>query len=229
MSSATISIQAAASTISITAFPGFAINSTIPSVSVLTPTAQATQDINISTDLSQSISVTMTPFTFGGLTAQPDINLNVGTQQDPVSVNQSFQNFKYKFINFAQDTSSLNAGDVVYFHATVDSSNYGVEIRKVNVSNVQNGAKHSLFIFLTKTAQNTLVLLQKGFYDFSQTSNQIGTWIAGETLYLNSVGVFDTTNFGDGQWIKSVGYCVPNTDNVKRIWFEADTTFVKLK
>ena len=221
-------IQIAASTtiVQITALPGFAINTPEPQVTAIEANAQATS-INVF-DVSNAVTVSTQTFDFGGLTSTP-VTLNVGTQQDPVAVNQAFSNFKYKFPNFVQDTSSFNSGDVVYFESGVNN-NYGVEIRKADVTNVEFGAKGALYLFIEHVS-TTLVLLHKGFHDYSNTSTQIDTWTAGHTLYLNRQNKIDAdvSEFAAGQWVRSIGFCVPNVDSVKRIWFEGDTTFVRLK
>tara|TARA_B100001063_G_C16742262_1_gene545441 strand:- start:481 stop:1173 length:693 start_codon:yes stop_codon:yes gene_type:complete len=222
-----ITIGASATTINIVANPGFAINTPAPQVTAIEANPTATS-VNIN-EVSASISVSTQTFDFGGIASAP-VTLNVGTQQDPVSVNQDFSNFKYKFPNFAQDVSTFSAGDVVYFESSSETS-YGVRIEKADVTNTSRGAKGALYIFIEKSSSNTLILLHKGFHDYANSSTQIDTWIAGHTLYLNSSSKLDADvgQFAAGQWIRSLGFCVPNTTSTKRIWFEGDTTFVKLK
>lgn len=228
MPNESITIGASATTIKVTANPGFAINTPQPQVPIIEAIPNNSAAVNIF-DTSSSIAVSTQTFDFGGVASVP-VTLNVGTQQDPIAINQEFSNFKYKFPNFAQDTSSFVSGDVVYFKTSTATA-YNVEIEKADVMNVEKGAKGVIYIFIEKTSENTLVLLHKGFYDYSNTSTQIDTWTAGHTLYINSGNKLDAdvSEFVSGQWIRSVGFCVPNTTSTKRVWFEGDSTFVKIK
>jgi hypothetical protein len=229
MAHESITVSPAQTSIKITALPGFAINTTLPQTEavIASPT---TTGVDIKEISPTTISTTPQTHSFGGIVAQPNVTLYIGTQQDPVSVNQSFSNFKYKFPNFAQDVSSIVEGDIVYFKDS-GATDYDVEIEKVDVMNTDKGAKGALYIFIEKTATDTLILLHKGFYDYSGTSTQIDTWTAGHTIYLNNSNKIDAdvSQFVGGQWIRSLGFCVPNTTSTKRVWFEGDTTFVKIK
>ena len=74
-----------------------------------------------------------------------------------------------------------------------------------------------------------LILLQKGYFDFTLESTNFGAWAGGRTLYVNVLGKLDILpTTVSNHWVKSMGYCIPNTENKKRIWFEPDTTYLKI-
>lgn len=223
-----ITVTSAETTISITALPGFAVSTPTPQVTAIIASPEATS-IDIS-DTSESIVVSSQINTFGGLVAQPSITLNVGTQQDPVSVNQSFSNFKYKFPNFVDaGTSAFSAGDIVYFNDRPGYNTYNVDLKAVNVADEAQGASNALFVFEEHTSAGTLVLLHKGFYDYETSDSRIDTWKIGQSLYLNQNNKIDTgADFTGGQWVRSIGFAVPNTDGKYRVWFDGDSTYVKL-
>ena len=142
--------------------------------------------------------------------------------------------FKYVFPNFAStgtlNLSTLVAGDIVYFatDASGTANAYASTLNKVNLNSTAGGAYNNLMLFLSYTG-TTLTLLHKGYFDFSNSASNITNWTAGRTIYLNSSGNLDTTpTSSSGHWIKSLGFCIPNTTSTKRIWFESDSTYLKL-
>lgn len=226
---ANVVVSAAATTIEVTALPGFAINTPTPQVEAIVASPQATA-LQISTADSSTVISSHPAHTFGGIVAQPSVNLNVGTQQDPVSVNTAFANFNYKFPNFVDaGTSSLSIGDLVFFEHSIGYNSYNVKLRAVDINNEAKGASNALFIFKGHTA-NLLILMHKGFYDYETSDNRIDTWSPGFTTYINQNNKIDIgSDFGAGQWVRSIGYCVPNTENKYRVWFAGDTTYIKLQ
>jgi hypothetical protein len=161
------------------------------------------------------------------------VNVTMGSL--PYSqISKELDGFKYVFPNF-ESTGIVNldnfvAGDIVYFASdTSGTANaYGSTLEKINLSSTSGGAYNNLMLFLSYTG-TTLTLLHKGYFDFSNSASNITNWTAGRTLYLNSSGDLDTTPTStSGHWVKSLGFCIPNTISAKRIWFESDSTYLKL-
>jgi hypothetical protein len=81
---------------------------------------------------------------------------------------------------------------------------------------------------------STLVLMHKGYLDFDNIStdsnpNALQSWQIGQTIYLNNNKISITPPNTSGSWVKSIGFCMPNNINKKRIWFESDSTFLTLQ
>lgn len=226
---ANVVISAAATTISVNALPGFAINTPTPQVTAINASPQATETQVAMVDAT-TVVVSPQVNNFGGLVAQPAITLNVGTQQDPVSVNQSFSNFKYKFPNFVDSsTSDLVAGDIVYLKHVSSYNAYNSQVEKADVNNEDKGASNALFIFVEHSS-NLLILLHKGFYDYETNDTRVDDWMPGRTTYINQNNKLDIgSDFKGGQWVRSIGFCVPNSDSKQRVWFAGDTTYIKLQ
>ena len=226
---ANIVVSAAATSINITALPGFAINTPIAQIPAIIASPQAT---DVQVDMVDATTVTISPQTndFGGIVAQPAITLNVGTQQDPVSVNQAFSNFKYKFPNFVDSsTSELVAGDIVYLKHVNLYNLYNAQVEKADVNVESKGASNALFIFVEHSS-NLLILLHKGFYDYETSDTRVDDWVPGRTTYINQNNKLDVgSDFIGGQWVRSIGFCVPNKDSKHRVWFAGDTTYIKLQ
>ena len=158
----------------------------------------------------------------------PCLNIVLGTLPENIFATE-LQGFKYSFNNFIDSgTSSLTYGDIVYLESdlTETSNQWNAICRKANAASVHNGAFNSLFVFISHT-NNNLIILQKGFFDLEDAN--ISQWTAGRTIYLNENNVLDITPTSVSEsWVRSLGFCIPNTSNKKRIWFEADSTYIKI-
>jgi len=226
---ANVEVSAAATIIEVTVLPGFAINTPSPQVEAVVASPQATS-AQITTVDAQTIVNTLPSFNFGGVGVQPSITLNLGTQQDPVSVNQAFSNFNYKFPNFVDiGTSSFTVGDIVFFQYVSGYNLHNVKLTAIDVNNESKGASNALFIFKGHT-DGLLILMHKGFYDYESGDSRVDDWIAGRTTYINQDNKLDVgSDFTNGQWVRSIGFCVPNLEGKKRVWFAGDTTYIKLQ
>tara|TARA_E500000305_G_C4019851_1_gene238002 strand:+ start:677 stop:1384 length:708 start_codon:yes stop_codon:yes gene_type:complete len=173
--------------------------------------------------------------TLGGLVLQPDINVQVGVQTNSI-VQQMLNTFRYTFPGFPEEEISSNvtpnSGHVCFFDSSTvlgtseTFSVYNCSFARANVNNLSTGAKTNLFIYITY-ANNELVVLHKGYIDLPDGA--INNWSAGKTIYLDPNSVLDTAPTGvSGDWVRSLGFCVPNTQGKKRIWFEADSTYLKI-
>lgn len=156
------------------------------------------------------------------------LNITLGTL-----IESPFQNdldgHKYSFPNFVDTgTSNLTFGDVVMLTSdlTLSANDWNAKCVAANVSSVDTGAYNSLFIFVSHT-NNNLILLGGGFFDLEDEN--ISQWTAGRTIYLNNDNVFDITPASSsGSWIRSLGHCIPNKENKKRILFNPDSTYIKI-
>lgn len=180
-----------------------------------------------------SITNTVGSANIGSFDLSGAVNVTMGSL--PYSqIAKELDGFKYVFPDFAStgllDLTTLVAGDIVYFASDLSgtANSYGSTLQKINLSLTSGGAYNNLMLFLSYTG-NTLTLLHKGYFDFRNTDTNIANWTAGRTIYLNSSGHLDTTPTStSGHWVKSLGFCIPNTVAAKRIWFESDSTYLKL-
>jgi len=172
--------------------------------------------------------------------------INVGSQLNitlGTLVESPFQNhldsFTYQFDDFVDpgiETAwggdgwdiSLKFGDVVYLKSDLSetANEWNAVCRKAFVDNVDYGAFNTLFIFISHI-NDRLILMHKGFFDLNDAN--ISQWTAGRALYLNENHILDITPTGQANnWVRSLGYCVPNKVSKKRIWFEPDSTYIKI-
>ena len=156
------------------------------------------------------------------------LNVTIGTLfESPIT--SELDGFKYSFPNFVDSgTSSFVYGDIVYLESNISetSNDWGANCIKANNIDVYSGAFNNLFVFISHI-NNNLIILHKGFFDLEDVN--ITQWTAGRTLYLNSQNKLDITPTSlSGSWVRSLGFCVPNKNNRKRIWFEPDSTYIKI-
>jgi len=168
---------------------------------------------NLSFDTSNALSVTL-----GTILSTPLL--------------QELDAFKYNFSNFTLNNAEgyFNVGDIVYF--TVDNSesanDYGTKLLKASTLSTSLGAYNNLMIFLSYD-NGSLTLIHKGYFDYEPDDANISGWSPGRTLYLdgnNRLSTIPTTT--PSSWVRSLGFCVPNTLGKYRVWFEADSTYLKL-
>ena len=80
----------------------------------------------------------------------------------------------------------------------------------------------------------TLILMHKGYVDFDAKStdenpNALESWENGRTLYIKGTQIAINPTSVSGSWARSIGFCMPNIDGKKRIWFESDSTYLTLQ
>tara|TARA_X000001382_G_scaffold120908_1_gene102802 strand:- start:2114 stop:2821 length:708 start_codon:yes stop_codon:yes gene_type:complete len=181
------------------------------------------------------ISGTQEVATLGGLVLQPDIDVIVGIQTNSI-IQQLLNSFIYTFDGFPEEEvgTSLTAeeGQVCFFDPVtvlgnnVTFSRYNCSVNTAAVQGLDKGARSQLFIFI-RHLNDTLTVLHKGYIDLRPSA--IVNWSPGKTIYLNSDNVLDTSPTAtSGHWVRSLGFCVPNTEDKKRIWFEADSTYLRI-
>jgi hypothetical protein len=146
---------------------------------------------------------------------------------------KELEGFKYVFPDFTGtlNPSQYDPGDLVCLQKddSGDANGYGSKIALAKTHMMTTGAHCSLFLFLKFDGDN-LYLLHKGYFDFEQNASNFSTWEVGRTIYLgsqNKLGIEPAYQSGD--WVKSLGFCIPNKDNKKRIWFESDSTYLKIR
>jgi hypothetical protein len=223
----TITPSVADKTINIEVTPAHAITPSTSNSTSIQPSPDATAEITpSSTSFTPDISAASAATTIGGITVQPDINVNVGVAT-MTSTPFVLNSFEYTFDDFViTNPDNYSQGDIVFF--TTGDNAYDSDLGQINTSTLNLGAYNNLWLFISYTGGN-LVLMQKGYFDFTSESANFGTWEAGRTIYLNASGQLDITpSTTSGHWVKSLGYCIPNKENKYRVWFEADTTYLKI-
>lgn len=151
-------------------------------------------------------------------------SFGVGLNGLPNGATDSLMELKYLFEGFPSP-GVFEYGDVCVFENQALSINpYGVRLVQVNTNQVLHASKN-LFVFVSYENEN-LILMQKGFIDFEDTtSSSLGSWNVGDTLYLKNDKMAITPPQTSGHFVKSIGFCMPNIENKKRIWFEPDSTY----
>jgi len=145
---------------------------------------------------------------------------------------KELEGFKYIFPDFIQGgTSIFSAGDVVCFQEDVSefANTYNSKLSHAKPHIFDRGAQNNLFLFL-RFEGDDLYLLHKGYFDFEQDATNFDDWVAGRVIYLNEFHNLSTSPAtASNSWVKSLGFCIPNTSSKKRIWFESDSTYLKIR
>jgi len=158
---------------------------------------------------------------------------NVGLSGLPGSVSESLIELKYSFRGFnQQDMHQFQKGDVVVLQYNDGVNPYNATIAPANTNSVSH-ADRMLLVFFSYVG-GTLILMHKGYLDFDDIStedseNALESWEVGKTLYLNNTKINTSPPAQGGNWVKSIGFCMPNKVNKKRIWFESDSTYLVLQ
>ena len=158
--------------------------------------------------------------------AAGEVQVNVGVVgHSPFQ--SELQGFKNVYKEFNSSASSFSHGNLCYFvEDDTYSVDYNTRLEPVSINN-NLYAQSTIYIFLAYS-NNNLYVMHKGYFDFADTSTDILNWSAGKTLYIDTNNKLNTIpSYGSGDYVRSVGFCVPNKENKKRIWFESDSTFVK--
>jgi len=167
------------------------------------------------------------------INAAGSVNITLGTLPENYLFEQknTFKHSYQNFIdpNFGTIANPVVSGKVVMFLAdnSATANDWKSLCLYADTSNIVNGAYNSLFI-VHSYENNNLVLISQGYFDLPDTL--VNQWTPGRTLYLNGNNIFSTipdSILSDG-WVRSVGYCVPNTQNKNRIWFQPDSTYIKV-
>lgn len=166
------------------------------------------------------------PQTSLGLSASSSLNITLGTLPEN-NLYKDLNKFKYRFPNFVDSgTSTFEAGDVVTLVENIDYNDWNSECKKADTTDIYKGAFNALYIFISHE-DNDLILMSRGYFDLPDA--KISQWTSGRTLYMNQNNILDITPTGaSGAWVRSMGMCIPNTENKKRIWFQPDSTFIKI-
>ena len=151
-------------------------------------------------------------------------SFGVGLNGLPNGATESLMELKYLFEGFPL-SGIFEYGDVCAFESQAISINpYGARLVQVNTNHSIYASKN-LFVFVSYENEN-LILMQKGFIDFEDTTSaSLDSWGAGDTLYLKDDKMAVTPPQTSGHFVKSIGFCMPNIENKKRIWFEPDSTY----
>ena len=159
----------------------------------------------------------------GGIVFQQAVDIQVGAQTKSL-VPQLLTAFQYHFDDFELiNSGDFQNGDIVYFSS--GTNDYNATIAKADVNDTAKGAYNNLFIFVSY-ADSKLTVMHKGYIEIPDS--KIQTWSVGRTLYLNNSSILNTSPAtASGGWVRSLGFCIPNNENKKIIWFEPDTTYLK--
>ena len=224
----TVTPNNATAAVQVQVHPAFGITPIQSNQATITPAPLSEQQLEITSGNFTITSTVDAPTStlVGGIALQTPINLEVGMAAS-TGAPELLNSFFVTFDNFTiTNESSYSVGDCVVF---VQGSNaYQSDISHVDTSNLNKGAYNNIYMFYSYSGGN-LILLQKGYFDFTLESTNFGAWAVGRTLYVNVLGklyILPTTV--SNHWVKSMGYCIPNTENKKRIWFEPDTTYLKI-
>ena len=224
MHEATIGIATAQAKMDITATPSAVVPPNVSTVSsnVFTPNPVNEAILN---PIGPSFFTTAadTPSTaIGGITFQQTVELQVGMQTNSL-VPQLLNAFQYTFEDFTL-IGDFEYGDLVYFNHS--SNEYNAALNKADINNTSKGAFNNLFVFISYIG-TTLKVMHKGYLEIPD--GKINNWSVGSTLYLNNNNILDIVPAtGGGNWVRSLGFCIPNKENKKIIWFEPDSTYLKL-
>jgi hypothetical protein len=152
-------------------------------------------------------------------------SFGVGLNGLPNGATNSLMELKYLFEGFPSPGAGFQYGDVCAFTYTSDSNNsYSADLVSVSTNETVYASKN-LFVFVSYENGN-LIVMQKGFIDFEDTtSSSLDSWGEGDTLYLKDEKMAITPPQTSGHFVKSIGFCMPNIENKKRIWFEPDSTY----
>tara|TARA_R110000744_G_scaffold85967_2_gene168006 strand:+ start:7900 stop:8598 length:699 start_codon:yes stop_codon:yes gene_type:complete len=220
------------SSFKINAYPnGFAIIPTSGYSHFFNPEPDNNYAFSVSGNEVLNIQNAESSFGIGSFDISGAVNVTLGTL--PYSTLASeLDGFKYKFENFnltTADQNSLSVGDVVYFKHIDSYNQYNCTVKKALTSDISKGAHSGLLIFLGYTGGN-LFIMSKGYFDYEQNDNRLVNWESGKTIYLNDQSNIDVSpSTLSNYWVKSLGLCIPNNINKKRIWFDPDSTYLKIR
>jgi hypothetical protein len=158
------------------------------------------------------------------------IPLQIGAAVSGSPITEQSKNFRWALKDFTlENYQDFTFGDLVYFNS--GANQYNSTISKVDITNVEKGATKGLFIFHTYLPETKeLHLIHKGFVDFPVGDPALDSFITGETLYIGSDSTLSVIpGSSSGNWVRSVGLCVPSKDNtIQRVWFDPDSTYILL-
>jgi len=165
------------------------------------------------------------------ITQSQTISINsfgIGLNSLPNGALESLMELKYSFAGFSESTieAGIVAKDLVVFVdlPVTESNIYGAGLAKADTLTEVHASKN-LFVFVSYI-NNVLILMHKGYLDFEDTSSEsLNSWGNGDGLYINGSNISITPPQSNGSWVKSIGFCMPNIEGVKRIWFESDSTY----
>tara|TARA_R110002096_G_scaffold65707_3_gene159877 strand:+ start:1038 stop:1730 length:693 start_codon:yes stop_codon:yes gene_type:complete len=224
-----ISVSKAINEVVINGFPdGFSITPHTSYSSYVLAEPSGSLEFSVIDSEIYSIESPTTNLEVGSIDIASDLSVTLGTL--PLNtVNRDLDGFRYVFDNFTLlNPESFTAGDIVFFKEESSLNDYGTKIVKATTDNM-NAAFSNLMIFL-KYDEGKLFILHKGFFDYELDSEYVNDWSPGRTIYLNSQNNIDLTPTSiSGSWVKSLGMCIPNKENKQRIWFDADTTYLKIR
>jgi len=210
---------------------GFAIIPTAGHTTFFNPEPSNSHAFSTTSPEILNITNSVSSFNVGEFDISSAVNVTLGTL--PYSqLAKELDGFKYKFDNFvmtSSDQALFSVGDIVYFKSQSGYNTYNTKLKKAQTSNM-DGAKSGLLIFLGYSSDNTLMVMSKGYFDYEQSDNRCVNWSSGRTIYLNNLSNIDVTpSTLSNYWVKSIGTCIPNTDNKNRIWFDPDSTYLKIR
>ncbi len=227
---AKIGIATASTTIDISVLPSYAIKPVASTSGANSfnpfPSNPALIDILDSQLVPQKSTASAPAEPIGGLVFQQEVSINLGAATNTL-VPQLLNAHLYSFPEYPlSNPSDFEMGDLVYFKSE-STGTYKSSLQKIDVGAIQKGAYHGIFVFQEFT-DGYLKVYAKGYIEIP--NNKISAWQVGRTLYIdqyNKIGLVPSS-VGES-WVKSIGFCVPNKEDKKIIWFDPDTTHVKIK
>lgn len=119
--------------------------------------------------------------------------------------------------SFCTPDAGLVFGDIVY----VDGSN---NILKADVSQIAEGSSSTLGIYVDDPSGN---FLYRGTYVFVADDFDVSApWTAGSLVWASVDGKLSTAKpTAIDNWVRSLGFCVPNQDGELQVYFNPESTF----
>ena len=148
----------------------------------------------------------------------------------PSGIGSSLMELKYSYPGFNQtDLSTYTKGELVVFNAdnSVNKNIYSTTVEKATTSTAAHAAK-TMMVFISYN-NSTLIVMHKGYLDFDDFTETLIGWEVGKTIYVNGANININPSAVSGSWVKSIGFCMPNSEGKKRIWFEPDSTYLILQ
>jgi|TARA_R110000737_G_scaffold76254_1_gene106803 hypothetical protein len=153
--------------------------------------------------------------------------VNVQPGALPNGTTESLMELKYAYANFTQPgIDSFKEGDLVCFEPTVSQEYpYGCVLKKANTTDLAL-APRMLMLFIS-WRNGTLIVMHKGYFDYQDIpESQLANWAPGATIYASNQGLDIEPNNEPNNWVKSIGFCFPNLEGKRRVWFESDSTYL---
>jgi hypothetical protein len=170
------------------------------------------------------MKITINPNVQQATLAISAVNIQPGAL--PNGTIESLMELKYAFPNFIQPGigDDFVKGDLVVFYEDATAT-YGCQLKHSDTSDLDYAPK--MLMLFVGYVNGTLTVMHKGYMDYEDDEESpLANWTAGSTIYASQTGIDTSPNDVSANWVKSIGFCFPNVENKRRIWFESDSTYL---